>query len=88
MPLLIPAISKEGSIGGSDIKLTAACGLVLGFPAGIAGLTVGLAAMRLFYAGSQITGWLQKDKARKKNQAALPMALFLSIGYITAFMLI
>ena len=85
LPLLIAAAGKEGSIGGGDIKLTAACGLVLGIERGIAGLIVGLAAMLLFYAGMKMIRIFQKDKDRKKDRAALPMAPFLSIGFIIAY---
>ena len=87
LPLLVPAVCKEGSIGGGDIKLTAACGLVLGIKGGIAGLVIGLVVMLLYYAGSQATGWLRRDKIRKKNKAALPMAPFLSIGYMAAYII-
>jgi leader peptidase (prepilin peptidase)/N-methyltransferase len=87
LPLLIPAICKEGSIGGGDIKLTAACGLVLGFTGGIAGLITGLAVMLLYHAGSQAIGWLRRDKARNKNKAALPMAPFLSFGFVAAYII-
>ena len=79
---------RSGSIGGGDIKLTAASGLVLGFEGGIAGLTVGLAAMLLFYAGSKTVRLFNKDKVRKKNKAALPMAPFLSAGFIAVYILI
>jgi leader peptidase (prepilin peptidase)/N-methyltransferase len=86
LPLLIPAIYKPGCIGGGDIKLTAACGIVLGFEGGIAGLAGGLAAMLLFYAGSVAIDRLRKSN-RKRNEAALPMAPFLSIGFIAAYLL-
>jgi len=87
LPLLIAAMYEQNSIGGGDIKLTAACGLVLGIEGGIAGLIIGLAAMLLFYAGMKMIGVLIKDKSRKKDKAALPMAPFLSIGFIAAYFL-
>ena len=73
LPLLIAALCKQDSIGGGDIKLTAAAGLVLGFWGGIAGLSIGLAAMLLFFAAG---------KGRRRIEAALPMAPFLSLGFI------
>ena len=89
LPLLIAAVNKKDSIGGGDIKLTAAVGLVLGFWGGIVGLTIGLAAMLLFYVIQSIAGWLQKDKNRKRNErASLPMAPFLSIGFIAVLLLV
>ena len=42
LPLLIPAMIKQGCIGGGDVKLTAAAGLALGFWGGMAGLIIGL----------------------------------------------
>jgi leader peptidase (prepilin peptidase)/N-methyltransferase len=85
LPLLIPALCREGSIGGGDIKLTAAVGMVLGFEGGIAGLVIGLAAMLLFFAGSKVVGRLWGSKNRKRNEAALPMAPFLSTGFIAVY---
>lgn len=88
LPLLIAAMYEQNSIGGGDIKLTAACGSVLGIEGGIAGLIIGLAAMLLFYAGMALIRVFHKDKDRKKDKAALPMAPFLSIGFIAACLLI
>lgn len=86
LPLLTAALCKQGGIGGGDIKLAAACGFVLGFAGGTAGLIIGLSAMLLFYAGSRIAG--QLTKARKTTErVSLPMAPFLSIGYIAAYII-
>jgi len=87
LPLLIPAICKEGSIGGGDIKLTAAAGLVLGFGCGIAGLTIGLAAMLLFFAGSKAVAPIRENENKRSGNAALPMAPFLSIGFVAIYIL-
>jgi len=89
LPLLIPAICKQGSIGGGDIKLTAASGLILGFAGGIAGLITGLAAMSLFFLLGKAINWPRKDKGGKANgTAALPMAPFLAIGFSTVYILL
>lgn len=84
LPLLIAALCKQGDIGGADIKLTAACGFVLGFTAGVSGLCIGLAAMLLFYAGSRIAGRLRKAQ-KKSDRASLPLAPFLSIGFLIVY---
>lgn len=84
LPLLIAALCKQGSIGGGDIKLTAACGFVLGFEGGIAGLCAGLASMLLYYAGSRIAARLRK-RGKQNNPASLPLAPFLSLGFIAAY---
>lgn len=86
LPLLIAALCKQSGIGGGDIKLTAACGFVLGFEGGVAGLAIGLAAMLLFYAGSQIARRLRKGE-KKSGRASLPLAPFLSIGFIAVYIL-
>jgi leader peptidase (prepilin peptidase)/N-methyltransferase len=86
LPLLFPALYKQGSVGGGDIKLTAACGFVLGFGCGMAGLIIGLAAMLLFFAGSRAAARLRKKRRRKENGTqALPMAPFLSAGFVIAY---
>ena len=87
LPLLIAAMCKEGSIGGGDIKLMAAAGLVLGFDGGIAGLVIGLAALLLFFSVKTVISALWKEKYEKSSKAALPMAPFLSIGFITIYIL-
>lgn len=84
LPLLIAALRKEGGIGGGDIKLTAAAGLVLGFAPGITGLCIGLFAMLLFYAGSRLTG---RRRKKRWDEVSLPLAPFLSIGFLAAYFL-
>ncbi|MDL2293781.1 A24 family peptidase [Ruminococcaceae bacterium OttesenSCG-928-D13] len=86
LPLLTAALYKRGSIGGGDIKLTAACGIVLGFSDGITGLCLGLAAMLFFHAGSRIARRLKQDGKTEKTKS-LPMAPFLSIGFIAIYIL-
>ena len=49
LPLLIAGITV-GGIGGGDIKLTGACGLVLGFERTLAGLLMALSLLLLFHA--------------------------------------
>ncbi len=81
LPLFIAAAVKPGSIGGGDIKLTAACGLVLGASGAVAGLVFGLAAMLLFFAGHRMV----IGHTRKESNPALPMAPFLSLGFAGAY---
>ena len=42
LPLFIAALIKKGSIGGADIKLMAASGLILGAERGVIALIIGL----------------------------------------------
>ena len=43
LPFMAAALLKEGSIGGGDVKLMAACGFVMGVRRGYAALAIGLA---------------------------------------------
>ena len=48
LPFLAAALLKEGSIGGADIKLMAACGFVMGVRRGYAAMIIGLTLAVLF----------------------------------------
>lgn len=87
LPLLIAAMGREGSMGGGDIKLTAAAGLVLGFPDGLWGLALGLALAVLFHSARTLVRRLRGETAAAIHRTALPLAPFLSIGFTTLFIL-
>ena len=87
LPLLIAAMGREGSMGGGDIKLTAAAGLVLGFQGGLWGLALGLALAVLFHGARTLIRRLRGEKTAAIHRAALPLAPFLSIGFTTLFIL-
>ncbi|WP_409969143.1 A24 family peptidase [Bengtsoniella intestinalis] len=81
LPLFLGAmIEQKGtqSIGGGDIKLTAACGFVLGFHGGMIGLIIGLASFVIYHG---IKAMLQ----RRAEGTPSPMAPFLSIGFMVSF---
>ena len=80
VPLLLAAL-LWGGMGGGDIKLMAAAGLVLGFHRGMAAAAIGLTAMLLFHALYAIT---QKLCGRAVPKA-YPLAPFLSFGCIAAY---
>lgn len=82
LPLFIAALWKEGGMGGGDVKLTAACGFVLGLPAGCAGLILGLAAALLWHGIVKGVCRLRQIPAQPVNASALPLAPFLSLGFI------
>ena len=87
LPLLIAALCKPEGIGGGDIKLTAAAGIVLGFWGCTAGLLLGLMASLLFYLTNRLIRRLRKLEPQKASQAALPMAPFLSLGFFAVTIL-
>ena len=84
LPLLTAALCKPEGIGGGDIKLTAAAGIVLGFWGCTAGLILGLTASLFFYLLNQTIRRLRKLEPQKAAQASLPMAPFLSLGFLAA----
>jgi len=80
LPLLFAALFW-GGMGGGDIKLMAASGIVLGITGGIMASVIALIAMLLFYAIYSIVQRLR----RRECQKALPLAPFLSIGCIAIY---
>lgn len=78
LPQLFMAIMKpEKSIGGADIKLSAACGLLLGIEKGIFGLIVG---MLLAVVCTMVT-----QKLKNKKAEAIPLIPYLAVGFMAAY---
>lgn len=82
LPLLLAALIW-GGMGGGDIKLMAAAGFILGFRGGMAAVVIGLTAMLLFYSVYSIVQRLR----RGERQKAFPLAPFLSVGCIAAYLI-
>jgi len=87
LPLLIAALVKEGGMGGGDIKLTAAAGFVLGLPAGTVGLILGLTAVLGYDLFCKGIRKLKKTEAPAAGEHVLPLAPFLSAGFIAAYIM-
>lgn len=87
LPLLIAALIKEGGMGGGDIKLTAAAGFVLGLPAGTVGLILGLTAVLGYDLLRKGIRKLKKTEAPAAGEHVLPLAPFLSAGFIAAYIM-
>lgn len=83
-PLLIAALVKEGGMGGGDIKLTAASGFVLGLPSGFVGLIIALIAVLFYHIGLRIIRKARQKKLTVAKETAVPMAPFLSVGFMLA----
>ena len=86
LPGLIPALfflaaAVRGGLGGGDVKLAAACGLVLGLPAALMGTILGLLLQLLFHLGALCVLPLFK----RQVWSTYPMAPFLAIGYAVAY---
>jgi len=83
LPFLLAAMFKEESIGGGDIKLTAAVGFILGFWEGIYGLIIGLTLLILFYIMLRVSSIIRKKQVAKN--LSMPLAPFLGIGFIVMY---
>lgn len=79
---LVAALIFDG-MGGGDIKLMAAAGLVLGFNKSMTATVIGLTTLLVFYAGNTI---IQKLRGRAAPKA-YPLAPFLSLGCLAAYFL-
>lgn len=83
LPYLLVALSGSGTggIGGGDIKLAAALGLVLGLPAGVAASVMGLSAFIIYGLIRSCAG----RRKGKKGKAAYPAGPFLAAGAAIAY---
>lgn len=79
--LFFLAGAMKGGIGGGDVKLAAACGLVLGLPGALIGTILGLLLQLLFHLGALCVLPL----FRRQVWTTYPMAPFLAIGYAAAY---
>ena len=76
----LAAAVREG-IGGGDVKLAAACGLVLGLPHAMMGTMLGLLLQLLFHLCARCVLPLLK----RQVWSSYPMAPFLAIGYAVVY---
>lgn len=76
--LLVLIICKGKTIGGADIKLSAACAFLLGIIRGIVGLTGGL-----------IIGIVANliIQSKKEKPEGFPLIPYLAVGFMTAYFL-
>lgn len=81
LPLLIAGITT-GGIGGGDVKLTAACGVVLGLRAAFIGLLAALLLMLIWHGVCMSMGKIRKKKSETGKEQAYPLVPFLWIGML------
>lgn len=80
LPFLIAAISV-GGIGGADIKIMGAAGMVIGLVPGISAMMIGLLGMILFhFVRSLFIGKMQ-------GKHSYPLIPFLTVGIISMYLL-
>lgn len=79
-PFFIAALTI-GGIGGADIKMMGAAGMVLGLGRGMAALITGLSCMLIFHAGRRL--FLPESK-REQSYPLIPfLTIGMGIGYLT-----
>lgn len=81
LPLLITGVTA-GGIGGGDIKLAGACGLVLGFERTLAGLIMALCLLLLYHGIGQYIRKIRKEKCEAGKEQAYPLVPFLLLGML------
>lgn len=79
LPLLIAGITA-GGIGGGDVKLTAACGMVLGFAGTFTGLLAALCLLLVWHGVCAGAGKIIKNETKTGKEQAYPLVPFLWIG--------
>lgn len=85
LPLLIIAVwIAPNRLGGGDIKLVAATGLVLGLQETNFALIVGLSLQILVFA---IVLILRKMKKQEVRDLSLPLAPCLSLGFLVIYIM-
>ena len=73
--MLMTAAVTKSSIGGADIKLSAACAFMLGTVQGMTGLMIGLILSVI----------INSIKNRKKKHEGFPLIPYLAVGFMTAY---
>lgn len=75
----LAAVISKNKIGGADVKFIAAAMFVCGFPEGLAGLI-----LRLLLS---VVGTMVRNKKTKSKDKTMPMIPYLSVGFLTAFII-
>ncbi|HKM33825.1 MAG TPA: A24 family peptidase [Lachnospiraceae bacterium] len=85
VPLLVIATwIAPNRLGGGDIKLVAATGLVLGLQATNFAVIVGLSLQILVFA---VFSFIHKIKKQERKELSMPLAPCLSLGFISIYIL-
>lgn len=81
LPLLIAGITA-GGIGGGDVKLTAACGMVIGFARTFTGLLAALCLLLVWHGVCMGAGKIKNNETETGKEQAYPLVPFLWIGML------
>ena len=81
LPLLLAGITI-GGIGGGDVKLMGACGLVLGAGHALMGLFLALCLLVLWHAAGNMGRKKNRKKQKEETEQAYPLVPFLFAGML------
>lgn len=81
LPFLAAGI-MAGGIGGGDIKLTAACGVVLGLRRTFAGMFLALCLLLVWHGTCRAAGKIRKKDTETGRGQAYPLVPFLWAGML------
>ena len=81
LPLLLAGITI-GGIGGGDVKLMVACGLVLGASQALTGLFLALCLLGLWHAAENMGRKKNRKKQKEEKEQAYPLVSFLFAGML------
>jgi len=84
LPLLFAAMASPSGIGGGDIKLVAAVGLVIGFWKALIGMAIGLSIVIIFHGAVKL---IYRSSSNEHGRKAYPLAPFLALGYVCVYFL-
>ena len=79
-PFLLAALTV-GGIGGADIKIMGAAGMVLGLRQGISAMIIGLLGMLAYHLGRKIL-----SGSKEKVEQSYPLIPFLTAGMMLAYL--
>jgi len=84
LPLLFAAMMSPSGIGGGDIKLVVAVGIVIGFWKALIGMAIGLSLVIIFHEAVKL---IYRISSNEYRCAAYPLAPFLALGYVCVYFL-
>ena len=84
LPIVVCCLIYEGDIGGGDVKLVASVGLFLGFWNTTYGLIIGLSITTVIQI---LYGIYTKIMRQEKKRIALPLAPFLTFGFMVTHLI-
>lgn len=86
LPLFIAGITV-GGIGGGDVKLMGAIGMMLGFEKAVAVLIIALASLLAFHGIRKVLHRYRQPNSSNQKEQAYPLVPFLMLGSVIVMLL-